>query len=202
MESFLCLITEDGRFKKITINKEMLNTNRIFSVIKQKKENKIINSFISNQNEILIAITSIGRIFKFYLSNSYITPSSKQSQGSNLIKLLPQEKIVYGCNCKKDDVITIASKKGKFFRLKTSEISNSHIYTMGYLNEKLKLKNDICIKLLTNNQYCIFETNKEKIAKLSLKNIDIKSNKYIYDIDFIKLQEDEYIQNLNCLYYL
>ena len=73
---------------------------------------------------------------------------------------------------------------------------------MGYLNEKLKLKNDICIKLLTNNQYCIFETNKEKIAKLSLKNIDIKSNKYIYDIDFIKLQEDEYIQNLNCLYYL
>ena len=202
MESFLCLLTEDGRFKKITINKEMVNTNRIFSIIKQKKENKIINSFISNQNEVLIAITSIGRIFKFYLSNSYITSSSKQSQGSNLIKLLPQEKIIFGCNCKKDDEIIIATKKGKFFRVKTSEISNSHIYKMGYLNEKIKLKNDSYIKLLTNNQYCILETNKEKIAKLSPKNIDIKSNKYLYNMDFIKFQEDEYIKQLTCFYYL
>ena len=202
IESFLCLLTEDGRFKKITINKEMVNTNRIFSIIKQKKENKIINSFISNQNEVLIAITSIGRIFKFYLSNSYITPSSKQSQGSNLIKLLPQEKIIFGCNCKKDNEIMIATKKGKFFRVKISEISNSHIYKMGYLNEKIKLKNDSYIKILTNNQYCILETNKEKIAKLSPKNIDIKSNKYLYDINFIKFQEDEYIQDLTCLDYL
>ena len=45
---------------------------------------------------------------------------------------------------------------------------------MGYLNEKIKLKNDSYIKLLTNNQFCILETNKEKIAKLSPKNIDIK----------------------------
>ena len=202
IESFLCLLTEDGRFKKITINKEMVNTNRIFSVIKQKKENKIINSFVSNQNEVLIAITSIGRIFKFYLSNSYITPSSKQAQGSNLIKLLPQEKIIFGCNCKKDNEIIVATKKGKFFRVKISEISNSHIYKMGYLNEKIKIKNDSYIKLLTNNQYCIFETNKEKIAKLSPKNIDIKSNKYLYDINFIRLEEDEYIKNVSCFYYL
>ena len=202
IESFLCLLTEDGRFKKITINKEMVNTNRIFSIIKQKKENKIINSFISNQNEVLIAITSIGRIFKFYLSNSYITPSSRQAQGSNLLKLLPQEKIIFGCNCKKDNEIMIATKKGKFFRVKISEISNSHIYKMGYLNEKIKLKNDSYIKILTNNQYCILETNKEKIAKLSPKNIDIKSNKYLYDINFIKFQEDEYIQDLTCLDYL
>ncbi len=202
MDSFLCLLTEDGRFKKIAINKEMVNTNRIFSIIKQKKENKIINSFISNENEVLIAITSIGRIFKFYLSNSYIAPSSKQSQGPNLIKLLPQEKIIFGCSCKKDDEIIIATKKGKFFRVKTNEISNSHIYKMGYLNEKIKLKDDSYLKFFTNNQYCIFETNKEKIAKLSPKNIDIKPNKYLYNMDFIKFQEDEYINQLTCFYYL
>jgi len=202
MENFLCLLTEDGRFKKITINNEMINTNRIFSIIKQKKENIIVNSFISNQNELLIIITSIGRLFKFYLSNSFIPPSSKQSQGSNLIKLLPQEKIIYGCNCKKDDYINIASKKGKFFKINTNEISNSHIYKMGYLNEKIKLKNDDYIKLFTNNQYCILETNKEKIAKFSLKTINVKSNKYLYDTDFIKFQEDEYLTNLTCLNYL
>ncbi len=202
IESFLCLLTEDGRFKKITIREEMVNTNRIFSIIKQKKENKIVNSFISSQNEVLIAITSIGRIFKFNLSNSFITPSSKQSQGSNLIKLLPQEKIIFGCNCKIDEEIILATKKGKFFRVKISEISNSHIYKMGYLNDKIKLKNDSYIKLLTSNQYCILETNKEKIAKLSPKNIDIKSNQYLYNVDFIKLKEDEYIKDITCLYYL
>ena len=73
---------------------------------------------------------------------------------------------------------------------------------MGYLNEKIKLRNDSYIKLFTNNQYCILETNKEKIAKLSPKNIDIKSSKYLYDINFIKFQEDEYITDLTCLNYL
>ncbi len=202
MENYLCLLTEDGRFKKISINEEMINSNRIFSIIKQKKENKIVNSFITNQNEFLIVISSLGRMFKFYLSNSYITPSSRQSQGSNLIKLLPQEKIIFGCNCKKDNDITIVSEKGKFFRVKQNEISNSHIYKMGSLHEKIKLKNDNYFKLFTNNQFCILETNKEKIAKLSPKTIDIKDNKYLYDLDFIKFQEDEYIKNLTCLYYL
>jgi len=202
IENFLCLLTEDGRFKKIILQEEMINTNRIFSIIKQKKENKIINSFISNQNELLIVITSIGRLFKFYLSNSYITPSSKQSQGSNLIKLLPKEKIIFGCNFKVNDDIFIVSKKGKLFKINTEDISNSHIYKMGYLNEKIKLKNDNFIKILHNNQYCILETNKEKTAKINPKTLDNKLNKYSYNTDFLRIQEDEYIKKLNTLDYL
>jgi len=200
-QNFLCLLTEDGRFKKITINNEMINTNRIFSIIKQKKENKIINSFISNENEFLIVITSIGRIFKFSLSNSYIIPASKQSQGSNLIKLLPQEKIIFGCNCKEDEFIIIASKKGKFFKININEISNSHIYKMGYLNEKIKLKNDTYIKIFSNSQYCVLETNKGKIAKINPKTIAIK-NKYLFDTDFLQIQEDENVKTISCLDYL
>ena len=200
-QNFLCLLTEDGRFKKITINNEMINTNRIFSIIKQKKENKIINSFVSNENEFLIVITSIGRIFKFSLSNSYIIPASKQSQGSNLIKLLPQEKIIFGCNCKEDEFIIIASKKGKFFKININEISNSHIYKMGYLNEKIKLKNDTYIKIFSNSQYCVLETNKGKIAKINPKTIAIK-NKYLFDTDFLQIQEDENVKTISCLDYL
>jgi len=200
-ENFLCLLTEDGRFKKITISNEMINTNRIFSIIKQKKENKIINSFISNENEFLIVITSIGRIFKFSLSNSYIIPASKNSQGSNLIKLLPQEKIIFGCNCKEDGFIIIASKKGKFFKININEIFNSHIYKMGYLNEKIKLKNDTYIKIFSNSQYCVLETNKGKIAKINPKTIAIK-NKYLFDTDFLQIQEDENVKTISCLDYL
>ncbi len=73
---------------------------------------------------------------------------------------------------------------------------------MGYLNEKIKLKNDNFIKLFTHNQYCILETNKERIAKLSPKNHNPKTNKYLYDIDFLSIQEDEYITNLTCFNYL
>ena len=73
---------------------------------------------------------------------------------------------------------------------------------MGYINEKIKLKNDEFLKLFSNNQFCILETNKEQIAKLSTKTIDIKSRKYSYDIDFIKFQEDDFITNLFCFDYL
>ena len=43
---------------------------------------------IYNTEEKLVILTSIGRLFKFDLSNQYISPSSKQSQGLLLVNFL------------------------------------------------------------------------------------------------------------------
>ena len=74
---------------------------------------------------------------------------------------------------------------------------------MGYINEKIKLKDDNFIKIFNDDQYCIIETNKEKIAKFNPKTIeDIELNNYEYNTEFLKIQEDEYISTLTCLNYL
>ena len=106
------------------LDDDIFKSNRVFSIAKLKNSTKIIDSFIYNTEEKLVILTSIGRLFKFDLSNQYISPSSRQSQGLLLVNLLPTEKIVSCCNNKDKDHIFLVSKK-ETFKLKTHEIYNA-----------------------------------------------------------------------------
>ena len=195
-ENYLCILCKDGRFKKILYDNEMLKTNRAFTIIKTKKENKIINSFISNQKMILIILTSIGRLFKYKLDNKYISPISKQAQGTILNKLFPREEIISCCTCKTDDQIVIITEKGCFFRVNENEIYNSHNSKLGFIDEKIQIKNDIYFKVITDNKYCEIETNKDRSAKINFSKLKINVNTKKFEIDFLDFENDEYINNI------
>ena len=143
----------------------------------------------------LIILTSIGRIFKFDLSNKYLIPSTKQSLGSLLVNLLPTEKIVSCCKTKDKETIYLVSKKGKFFKLKIDEIYNSYNSKLGYINDKIQLKNDYFIKVFSSNQYIDIETNKNKSARLNLNKLATNSVKNILKIDFLNFEKDEHLEN-------
>ena len=146
----------------------MINSNRSFTITKLKNNTKIIDSFVAHEEKILIILTSIGRIFKFYLSDKVLNPTSKQSQGQMLVKLLPTEKIVSCCPCQNRENIYLFSKKGKIFCINNSEICYAHEYSLGYLYERIQLKKDYFIKILPSNHYLDIETNKNKSARLNL----------------------------------
>jgi len=196
IENYLCILCKDGRFKKILYDTEMLKTNRAFSIIKAKKDNKIITSFISKQNMILIILTSIGRLFKYKLDNKYITPVSKQAQGTILNKLFPREEIVSCCTCRTDDQIIIFTKKGSFFRVKESEIYNSYNSKLGFIDSKLKIKDDHFLSIITDNQYCEIVTNKERSAKINFDKLKINVNTKKYETDCLDFKNDEFINNI------
>ena len=197
-ENYLCIITDEGRFKKIKIDEDIFNSTRICSITKIKNHNKIINSFISKQNEYIIILTSIGRIFKFNLSNEYIAPSSKQAQGTILSKLFPNEKIISCCKCKEKDNLVLASQKGVFFNIESNEIYDAHESKLGYINEKFKIKNDELIKIFPQNHYCEIETTKEKFAKIDFSLLPV-TKKYLFDIEFFKLDKGESIKKITSL---
>ena len=197
-ESFLCILNDQGRFKKIKINEEIYNSSRISSIIKIKNDNKIINSFISNQQDLLIILTSIGRIFKYSLSDQYIAPSSKQAQGTIISKMFPTENIISCCKCTEKDNLIIVSKKGLFFNISSDEIYNAHESKLGYINEKLKIKNDLLLTIFSQNNYCEIETNKDRLARINFSNLTY-SKKYLFDIPFFKLEKDEFITKISYL---
>ena len=199
LKSYLCILCSDGRFKKVLFDEHMMNTNRIFTITKLKNSAKIIDSLIYNQEQKLIILTSIGRIFKFNLSNQFLIPSTKQSQGLLLVNLLPREKIVSCCKSKEKDILYLVSKKGKFFKLKTDEIYDSFSSKLGYINEKVQIKNDYFIKILPSNQYIDIETNKNKAARLDLTKLTTDNSKNIIKIDFLTLEKDEYLENCSSL---
>ena len=195
IKNYLCILNSDGRFKKVLFDEDMIKSNRTFTITKLKNNLKTIDSFISNENKDLIILTSIGRIFNFNLSNKFLTPTSKQSQGLILTKLLPTEKIVSCCTCDSGENIFLISRKGIIFCINSNEIYYSNEYTLGYLNKNTQLKNDYFLKVLPSNHYLDIETNKNKSARLDLNKLTFKSNKSDFLIDFLKLDKDEYLEN-------
>ena len=188
-------LNSDGKFKKILFDDDMIKTNRIFTILKLKNNIKIVDSFISNAEGNLIILTSIGRVFKYSLSNQYISPTTKHSQGLILTKLLPGEKIVSCCESRIGENIYLVSKKGKFIYFNDNEIFYDNKSFLGYLNEKAQLRNDSFIKILPENSFLDIETNKNKSARLNFKKINLRSKKTLISIDFLKLEKDEYLKN-------
>ena len=172
----------------------MIKTN-IFHTAKLKNNIKTIDSFIFNEEKNLIILTSLGRVLKFNLSDQFLTPTSKQSQGLMLVKLLPKEMVVSCCQYKNGENIYLVSRQGKIFCLKSNEIFNANEYSLGYLNEKTKLKDDYFLKILPSNHHLDIETNKNKSARLMFDELDLKSNKTNFLIDFLKLEKSEHLEN-------
>ncbi len=199
LKNYLCILSSDGRFKKVLFDEDMIKSNRIFSIAKLKNSTNIIDSFIYSDEQELIILTSIGRLFKFHLSNKYLNPSTKQSLGLLLVNLLPTEKIVSCCKSKNKDILYLVSKKGKFFKLKVDEIYDSYNSKLGYVNVKIQLKDDHFIKVFSNDQYIDIETNKNKSARLNLNKIAINSDKNVLKVDFLTLEKDEYLENCSRL---
>jgi DNA gyrase subunit A len=195
IKNYLCILKSDGRFKKVLLDEDMVKSNRTFGITKLKNNTKIIDSFIYSEEKNLIILTSIGRIFKFYLSNKSLTPTTKQSQGLILAKLLPTEKVVSCCSCKNGENIYLVSKKGTIFCINSNEIYYAHEFSLGYLNERTQIKSDYFLKILSSNYLLDIETNKNKSARLNFDKLDFKSNKTNFLINLLKLDIDEYIEN-------
>jgi len=195
IKNYLCILNSDGRFKKVLFDEDMIKSNRSFTITKLKNNLKTIDSFISNESKDLIILTSIGRIFKFNLSNKFLTPTSKQSQGLIIAKLLPSEKIVSCCTFNDGENIFLISKKGKIFCINSNEIYYSNEYSLGYLNEKTQLKNDYFLKVLPSNHYLDIETNKNKSARLKFDKLSFKSNTTNFLVNLLNLEIGEHVAN-------
>ena len=195
IKNYLCILNSDGRFKKVLFDEDMIKSNRSFGITKLKNNIKTIDSFVSSEEKNLLILTSIGRLFKFSLSNKIMAPTTKQSQGLMIAKLFPTEQIVSCCSYQNEENIYLVSKQGKIFCLNSNEIYFANEYSLGYLNEKTQIKNDYFLKILPSN-YCLdIETNKNKSARLDLNKLNFKSNKTNFLIDFLKLDKDEYLEN-------
>jgi len=195
VKNYLCILNSDGRFKKVLFDKDMIISNRSFAITKLKNNIKIIDSFISSEEKSLIILTSIGRIFKFNLSDQFLTPTTKQSQGLILVKLLPTEMIVSCCTFQDGEDIYLVSKQGKIFCINTKEIYYANEYSLGYLNEKTQIKNDSFLKVLPSNHFLDIETNKNKSARLNFDELYFKAHKTNFLFNFLNLEEGEHLEN-------
>ena len=87
---------------------------RSFTITKLKNNIKTIGSFISGEENNLTILTSIGRLFKFSLSNKIIA-DDKTIQGLMIAKLFPNEQIVSCCSYQMEKIFIWSLCKEKSF---------------------------------------------------------------------------------------
>ena len=125
----------------------------------------------------------------------FFTPTTKQSQGLILAKLLPTEKFVSCCPYQDEENIYLVSKQGKIFCINSSDIYYANEYSLGYLNERIQLKDDYFFKILPSTNYLDIETNKNRSARLKFDKLNFKSGKSNFLIDSLEFKKDEYLEN-------
>ena len=108
---------------------------------------------------------------------------------------MPTETIVSCCTYQNGENIYLVSRQGKIFCINSDEIFYANEYSLGYLNDKMQIKNDYFVKILPSNHYLDIETNKNKSARLNFDNLNFQSNKTNFLIDFLKLDKEEYLEN-------
>ena len=108
---------------------------------------------------------------------------------------MPTEIIVSCCPYQNEEKIYLVSKQGKIFCINTNEIYSANEYSLGYLNERIQLKNDSFLKVLTSNHYLDIETNKNKSARLNFDKLKFGTNKTNFLINFLNLETGEYLEN-------
>ena len=58
------------------------------------------------------------------------------------------------------------------------------------------------IKIFTSNEYLNIETNKNRTARVNLNTLNFDSKKNIFQVDFLKLDKEEYLENCFSLEHL
>ena len=67
---------------------------------------------------------------------------------------------------------------------------------MGFINEKLTIKDNSYFSIITDNKFCEISTNKERLSKINFSKLKVNENTKKYQIDFLNFDNDEYINKI------
>ncbi len=199
IKKYIIIITKLGLIKKISTNKINFNRKNGINIIKLKKKDKIIESYITNGKNNIIIFTKNGKSVKF--SESLIRNMNKNSFGIKSINLSNKDYVVSINKINnrkiKKKYITIITNKGYGKKTLIKEFPKKSRATKGLISIKLNKKNGNISKTITskNKDKIIILTNTGKILKIYNKNISILKRN-TQGIIIIKLNKNEKVINI------
>ncbi len=194
IKKYIIIITKFGLIKKIPTKKINFKRKNGINIIKIKKKDKIIESYMTNGKNNIIIFTKYGKSIKF--SECLIRKMNKNSYGIKSINLSNKDYVVSINKIKnkkiKNKYITIITNKGYGKKTYIKEFPNKSRATKGLISIKLNNKNGYISKTINSNKNnkILIITNKGKILKIYNKNISILKRN-TQGIILIKLNKNE-----------
>ncbi len=177
IKKYIIIITKFGLIKKIPTKKINFKRKNGINVIKIKKNDKIIKSYLTNGKNDIIIFTKYGKSIKF--SELLIKKMNKNSYGIKSINLSNKDYVISinKINYKNlnNKYITLITNKGYGKKTLVKEFPNKSRATKGLISIKLNNKNGYLSNTLNSNNKnkILIITNKGKLLKIYNKKISI-----------------------------
>ena len=193
------LISTDGKFKRISINEISDISNRSTTILKLKDSVKLKSCILCKENSYLYIVSDIGRIIKIKITENDFPFMGKLAQGTNIIKLFPNENIVEALSFqeKKNKDLILITNKGSFVKHSTKEITISKkgaLGTMGIHFKDNKTIKERVIDCFINNKHVYIKTDKDRYQRLKTDQIDNSSYRKENKLN-IELNNDEFLKS-------
>lgn len=193
------LISTDGKFKRISINEISDISNRSTTILKLKDSIKLKSCILCKENSYLYIVSDIGRIIKIKITENDFPFMGKLAQGTNIIKLFPNENIVEALSFqeKKNKDLILITNKGSFVKHSTKEITISKKGALGIMGIHFKDNKTIkerVIDCFINNKHVFIKTDKDRYQRLKTDQIDNSSYRKENKLN-IELNNDEFLKS-------
>ncbi len=181
----LGLLTSDGKFKRINFDEIIDLSGRATTILKLKEKVELKTAVICPANGYLIIVTNIGRILNLKITEETIPIMGKLAQGSTIIKLLPNEKLIGAVTLKdnKNSNIILISENGSVVKHSLNQIrvcKRGDLGIMGFNFKDSKNFKDRILQVYNGKQLAGIRTSFGKNGRVSADQIK--------DIDFNNIQ--------------
>ncbi len=199
----LGLLTNDGRFKRISIDEVLELSGRASTVVKLKEGTHLKAGLFCDNEGCLLFVSDIGRILKLEINQENTPLLGKLAQGPTTMKMLPGENLigVENFNQNNSGSILLVSKNGDLFKKNIKDIRACLRGDLGEISIKLKDKkksNYRIIDTCKSQGIVNIHTNHDRNGRIDTANLEVSDDDCLTNKLFT-LKKDELITKLSPL---
>ena len=193
----LGLLSDDGRFKRLSINEILDLSGRAATIVKLKNGINLKSAVICYPEGDIVLASNYGRVIKIKVTNENLPEMGKLAQGPQIMRLFPGESIAGAISSEnqKDESLVIFTYKGNIQRFKLSSLRHCKKGEIGEIiikTQNLNRNNDRVISICNDKSMISILTNKKRSKRIRFENLQTTNQSLIQG----SLKDDEFIDKI------
>jgi DNA gyrase subunit A len=176
MEQQIILVTAQGKIKRLPLTEFESITGRGLVAIKLKPEDYLAYAVIADLDQDLVLASSSGRLLRFTIDQDQLPNTSRNSQGTQAIRVIKGDSVVGCLPIQKNSVMLLMSTKGYAKRMKVAAINRSSRGGIGSQSFKFSQNGDRLVTLVKVPEVADFTvmTSQDRAARLNIDRVALQ----------------------------
>ncbi|MGD1950913.1 MAG: DNA gyrase subunit A [Leptolyngbyaceae cyanobacterium] len=176
MTQQLILVTAQGKIKRLPLSEFESITSRGLVAIKLRPGDHLAYVVIANLDQDLMLASSSGRLLRFTIDKDQLPDTSRNSQGTQAIRVLKGESIIGCLPIQNNSKILLMSVKGYAKRMQVAALNRSSRGGIGSQSFKFSQNSDRLATMVNVPEAADFTvmTSADRVARLKIKKVPLQ----------------------------